>query len=182
MPINKIYIIILIFAIIILFLIIFLVYPALKEIENNSKEILSNKDKVVFTDAEFKELDNFIKKHKDYKSDLEKIDKLFIDSKNPVNFIEFLETISYNSNVSSSINLVSSAGDQNINGLPVAVFQISAKADILNILKLIKKIETGPYLIRIQNLTIKKSEQDNIKGENLSNRVDAIFLIEVATK
>ncbi len=179
---NKIYTIVIIFVLIILFLIVFLIYPTLKDIKNGSKEILSNKNRAVLINEEIKELDNFKKNYDDYKPNLEKIDQLFIDSQNPIDFIKFLEGISFDSSIVSGINLVSLAGNETIDSLPVVLFQISAKGDILNILKFIEKLERGPYLIRIKNLTIKKSAQDNIKDGNIYNEVDANFSIEVVTK
>jgi len=178
---NKIHTILIIFVFTTLLLIVFLVYPTLKSIKNGSEEILSDRSRDVFINSEIREVDNFKKKYKDYKSNLEKIDKLLVDSKNPVDFIEFLEKIASDFNVITDINFVPSK-EKDANNGSLVIFQISAKGDFLNILRFIEKLETGPYLIEIQNLTIKKSEKEIDKEKNISNRIDANFLIEVTTK
>ena len=73
----------------------------------------------------------------------------------------------------------------------------------MNVLEFLEKLERGPYLIRIKNMAInpvqKKEKlssaseensfdnqgkliQDNVKGSNIINEIEANFLMEVATE
>lgn len=179
---SKIYTIFTFFIILSLFLITFLIYPTLRDIKNDFNEISSKKSGVAFINQETKELDNFKKIYRDYKSDFDKMDQLFVNSENPVNFIKFLEKVASDSDISASIGLVPSE-NQKIGNLPNINFNISAKGNFLNMLKFSEKLETGPYLIRINNVEIKKSALMSSQGKNIpSNKVDANFLILALSK
>lgn len=181
---NNIYTIIVIYALIALFLVAFLIYPSFKDIQNDSLIISSNKDKTSLIYAEMSELNDFKKKYESYKPNLEKIDKSFVDSQNPVNFIEFLEKVSSDSGVTSDINLISSQKKID-NDFSISVFQIFTKGDVLDVLNFIEKLEKSPYLVEIQKIMVKKFLKSNINNkEDLEskNNVDVNLLIEVVTK
>ena len=152
------------------------------DIKNASEEISSYKSGAVSIDLQNKELDNFKKNNKEYKPNLEKIDALFVEAKNPIDFIEFLEKIAFDSGVISDINLVPTPKNASTAGVSTAFFQIYAKGGFLNILKFSERLETGPYLAKVSNVTIKKLEEKTEKGENVYMGADANFLIEVVAK
>jgi hypothetical protein len=102
---SKIYIILLIFALVSLFLVIFFIWPLFKEIERNSKDLISAKNNIVTLGAQINETENFKNNYGTYKPNLEKIDQLFIDADNPVDFIEFLENTASSSKITSQISL-----------------------------------------------------------------------------
>ena len=173
---NKIYILLIIFTTISLILILFLIYPTLTYINNGSQEILSYKKESILIDLENKELDNFKKKYKEYELNFKKIDQLFVDSKNPVEFVKFLENTAYHSSLKPNVNLLQSSKSG------VIVFSINVKGDFSSILTFSKKLETGPYLITIQSLSIKKSEAEveaETDKEKMIHQVEANFSIEV---
>lgn len=171
---NKIYIIITIFALIVLVLIVFVIYPTLEDIKNSSREILLDKSKVISINEQNKELDDFKKKYNNHNYNLEKINQLFVDSKDPVDFIKFLEKTANDSGIGTDIKLDISLSEKGFNNLPVAISNIFTTGNFLNILKFSEKLDTSPYLMRINNLTIKKSSQESM--------VDANFLVEAITK
>ena len=75
-----------------------------------------------------------------------------------------------------SLSHNSDKGSQN-----VATFQLFSSDDFLKIMNFAEKLETGPYLVEIESITIKSlSNQSNAK--NLSGKVDATFVINVFTK
>lgn len=171
---NKIYIIIIIFILIALMLIVFLIYPVLRDIQNGSKEILSNKSKVAFLNKQRNELNGFNRKYNNDSYDLERIDQLFVDSKNPIDFVEFLEKTANDSGITMDIKLNISLLDKGFNKWPVAISNIAVTGEFFNILKFSEKLNTSPYLMMIKNITIKKSQQ--------VSAVDANFLVEAITK
>lgn len=171
---NKIYIITIIFILIILILIVFLIYPVLRDIKNSSKEILLNKSKIASLNEQKGELDYFNKKYNNDSYILERIDQLFVDSKNPIDFIKFLEKTANDSGIIIDIKLNISLLDKGFNNWPVAISNISVTGEFLNILKFSEKLDTSSYLMRVKNVTIKKSPQ--------VSAVDANFLVEAITK
>ena len=167
---NKIYIIITIFILVSLILILFLIYPVLRDIKNGSKEILLNKSKLISINKQNSGLSDFKKKYDNYVYNLEKVDQSFVDSKDPVSFIKFLEKTANDSGINTDIKLDISLLDKGFNNWPVVISNISATGEFLNILKFSEKLDKSPYLLRINNVIIKKSSQDLT--------VDASFLIE----
>ncbi|MSU60445.1 MAG: hypothetical protein EXS52_00830 [Candidatus Staskawiczbacteria bacterium] len=96
---NKIYITITLFSAAALTLIALLVYPTFKDIKNISGEILLKRVEASSMDFQNRALDNFKKKYKEYGSNLVKINQSFVDIKNPVDFIEFLEKTATESDI-----------------------------------------------------------------------------------
>lgn len=167
---DKIYLIATIYSVVALLLFIFLIYPTFKEIKKNSNAILSNKNQAVLTEAEMGELDDFKRKYQSYKPKLEVIEKLFVNSKNPIDFVKFLEKISVDYKLVSDINLIPSQ-NKSEDGFLLSTFQISSKGDISNVLKFIEKLEMGPYLIEVQKVNARKlvkntNNKDDLIGEN----------------
>ncbi len=181
-PKNKIYIILITFSLISLALIAFLIYPTFLDIKNNANQILSYKDESVIIEMENKELGDFKKEYKEYGPNFKKIDQLFIDSKDPIDFIKFLEKISSDSGVTADINLADADKNAKDDDLPISKFQVYVKGDFLHVLGFSEKLETGPYLIKVLNLTMEKVVQSSIKEKNVPDTVDASLLIGVANK
>lgn len=159
---------------IILFLFGFLIYWVLGDIKNGSREILSNKERAIFIDMEAKGLDNFRENYKNYEPNLKKINQLFIDTQNPVDFIKFLEKIAFDSNVKINISLVSSGKSE------TNIFQIYIQGSFMDVLRFSENLETSPYLIRVNNLTMKKLIKN--KAEDLPNQVGADISLEVIAR
>ncbi|MCX6723774.1 MAG: hypothetical protein NT155_01205 [Candidatus Staskawiczbacteria bacterium] len=178
--------ILLAFATVVLILIAFVIWPTLKSIEKNSKDLISAKNSVATLAAQNKETQNFKKDYESYKPNLTKIDQLFVDQADPVNFIEFLEDAANNHQVSLQISLPSGPQDST---QQYAIFQIACKGSFSNILDFMKDIETGAYLIDVESASIRNSANfstDKKTGEpvvsypaNYSLReIDAAFSIK----
>jgi len=153
--INKPYLTVFVLLSIIILIVAFLVWPLIKDIENNSNELITTKNSITTLSAQTKIIEDFKNNFQVYKTDLERIEQMFIDSGNPVNFIKFLENTSGDHQIISQINLSSSASQDFMS------FQVSLTGNFYEVLNFIKKIETGPYLVEIQNLTIKNSANDS---------------------
>lgn len=178
MGVNKVYSISIIFAAISLSLIAFLIYPTLHDIKNISDRISEDKNSAALITAEAYELDDFKKNYGDRKANLNKIDQLFVDAKNPIDFIKFLENTVLVSGVDASINLSNAPQSKQPSVVQTVIFQISAQGDFLNILKFFNMLETGEYLIKIQNLSIRESAKEIIDGKEVSKGVEANLIIE----
>lgn len=152
----------------------FVIYPVLRDIKNSSDEILSNRIKSISINSQNNQLSDFKKKYDTYKYNLEKINKLFVDSKDPINFIKFLEKSANDAGVDMDTKLDVLLPTEELNNLPIVVSSISVTGEFLNVLSFFEKLDTSPYLIKIKKVTIKKSSQKLM--------VDSNLIIEAAAK
>lgn len=129
---------------------------------------------------QIEKIDNFKKKYDNYKENFQKIDQLFIDSQNPVEFIKFLEKSARDYDADININLISHLANNKTENNPSIIFLIKLVSDSSSVLKFSEKLENAPYLISIQNLTIKKPKK--LTNENIypQSKVEADFTIEAA--
>lgn len=186
---NKIYITLLIFALVSLVLIVFFVWPLFKEIEKNSDDLISAKNNIVVLGIQNSETGNFKKNYVTYKPNLDKIDQLFMDPVNPVDFIKFLEDTAGDSQITSQISLQPAPKSSQQTSQNFILFQFSTTGNFSSVLDFAKKIEAGPYLIEIENLTIQNSRTYAssspqggssiiVSGDYSSRKVDAVFAIK----
>lgn len=175
---NKIYLSIVIFILLVILIIVFIIYPLFGEIKKNSKELISQKEKLVSLEIKIDNLEKFKNLYQKYKPNLEKIDNLFIDSEVPVGFIGFMEKTAKESQMEIKISPTSSRKTEK-DPWSFIVFQINSNSSPFNFLKFLEKLETSPYLINIQNLNITKLS----KSEVLSvEEIKTAFSIKVYTK
>lgn len=179
---NKIYTILSIFGLADLFLVVFFIWIPLKEIEKNSEDLISARNSTVVLSAQRNAEEDFENNYASYKPEFEKIDQLFIDPNNPVDFIEFLENTASDSQITSQISLPSSTSDYSKAAQNFINFQFSSKGGFPELLNFIKKIEAGPYLIEIENLTIQSSQDNDSSKKSSYKEFDATFSIKVFTK
>ena len=182
---RKIYISIIIFSGLSILLTVFLIYPLFSEIEKSSQNFLSQKQKLLALEKKVENLEKFKKILPEISTDLKKIDNLFVDPKVPIDFISFLEKTSQDFQLSLKISP----------GLPLKIekdpwpsigFQLSLAGSFSNFTKFLEKLESGPYLIEIQNLTISRLSETELKSKEFENflpgDVKANLSIKVYTK
>lgn len=179
---KKIFIIIVLFLVIYILLSLFLVNPFTQEIKDNSKKIIVGQGNLLALNSQLKEIENFNKIYSEHKPNLDKIDSLFVEANNPVNFIEFLEKISSDLGLVSNINLLPNAQNvKNNNSWPFISLQISCTGDFLKVLKFSEILENSSYLVQIDNISIKKLIDAKGASNNLGG-VQAVFIIKAFTK
>lgn len=175
---KQIYIIISVFFLVAVFLSVFLIYPIHKEIVQKSEEMIIQRNNKLILESQFSEAEKFKQKYENYKPNLLKINALFVDSKNPVTFIEFLEGLASESKVNLQISTPTSSKE---GSLSYQNFQLSSSGSFAETLKFLRKIEAGPYLIKIQNLSIGGAKLET-KTKNPVDIVAAEFSIKVSSK
>jgi len=180
---NKINLSLIFFLFLSIFWIAFFIYPLLKNIENNSKEIISQKKEVLSLENEIEDIEEFRKSYAKIKPNLEKIETLFTNSEAPIDFISFLEKNSQDCHLTIKIVPAAITSEK---PWPSLSFSITSLGSFPNFLRFLEKLETGPYLTEIQNLSIKRLPDTELKSkefENLSlGDIQANFLIRVFTK
>ncbi|MGB2762354.1 MAG: type 4a pilus biogenesis protein PilO [Minisyncoccales bacterium] len=172
---KKIYISLCFFTATALVFVFFLIHPLLNQIRENSYSFVLQKNSF----AELQERETNFKKLKNlwrlYEQDLKKIDALFINSSDPVEFTAFMEFLENNAgNCGLSIEILSlptkkaEPDSWNFNN-----YQLSLKGSFSNVLKFLEKIENAPYLIEVSNLNIKKDSTDLNKNTQTNLTIKA---------
>lgn len=180
---TKINLSIIVFIILTILIFAFLIYPSFLKIKEASQEIISQRQKIAELEAKIENLEKFKDYQEREKINLEKMANLFVDPELPIEFINFLEKISSDSQVKLSITPgPSQKGDP----WPSMLFQLASVSSFPNFLKFLEKLESSIYLIEIQNLNISRLTESELKlkeFEKLSlGDVKATFSIKVYTK
>lgn len=174
---NKIILSIVVFALLFILPIGFLIYSFFIDIKNDSEAITSQKANFTALDVKISNLLKFRNTYEEYKLNLEKIDTLFIDAEVPIEFISFLEKTSQDCQVETKIN-PSSAKQTEAGSWPYIIFQINTTGSFPSFSQFLEKLETSPYLVEIQNLSINKIN----KGQDvLTGDINANFAIKIYT-
>jgi len=164
-------------------LIIFGAWPLIDGIKKNSEDFILAKNNISTFESQINEIENFKNSYATYQENLQKMDQLFVDSENPVDFIKFLEDSALVSNVSLQV-IIPPYSNNKESSLKFVLFQLSLKGEFDDILAFIDRIEFGNYLIEVSNLTIEnqKINQNIKKSESLTNENNAFINIKVFAK
>jgi hypothetical protein len=176
---KGIYIAVAICASIILVLVLAGVAPMLAVTANDTKQLLSINSEIATLQIQNDQIENFKKVYDGYKPNLDKMEQVFFDQENPINFIKFLESTAANTGVKAKIALNPPLESDEPNS---ATFQIFANDNFLKILRLTETLEHGPYLIKVISLSIKNPQINTATPSPSSGIVDATFLIKTFSK
>lgn len=184
-PKRKILLISVIFGLIFFSLIIFIIYPLLKEIKESSVELISAKKYLISSRDQTENINQIRKIYKEMEPDFKKIDNFFIDPEVPIDLIKFWEKMAADSEVLikvSSVVLKTAETDP----WKSMGFQLVLTGSFPHFSRFLEKIETGPYLIDIQNLNIKRLTEQDLqfsKYEQFSlGDVSATLMVKVFNK
>ncbi len=184
-PRKKIIIFSIIFGLISLALVCFVIYPLFKEIKKNSSEFVALKKELAMSKNETEKFGEVKEIYKNLEPDLKKIDKLFTNSEVPIELIQFWEAIAKDSGLFVDIL---PAPLKTVEGETWGSigFQITLAGSSSNFLKFLEKTETGPYLIEIQNLIVKKTAGEELRPKGYTGfspeDVSATLVTKVYTK
>ncbi len=168
---NKIKISIITLLILSICFVVFLIYPLFQEIEKNSKAILTQKSALKTLETETKNLEKFKPFAERNKENLEKIEEMLLDPELPVDFINFLEKIAGESQISLKVSYLTQKTNEGT--WPAFLVQSNCSGLFSNFLRFLEKLESSDYLIEIQTLNVTKlteTEEGNVRV-NLSLKV-----------
>ncbi len=151
---KKLYITASVSIIITLLFVFGLISPLFSTIKNDSKDLLSQKEKIVSLREKKENFKNLQRAYLDIQANKNKIDSLFVDIKEPINFINFLEKTSETLNLTTQISLNNEEVENKLQ--PTLSFQIKSTGSFQNFMRFLEKLESSPYLIEIDSLNIKK--------------------------
>ncbi len=155
------------------------VYWLFSTVEISAQEIMSDKAKEILAQQQMKELDAFAKTYDARKPELDSLDQVFVDGKNPIEFIQFLETVAAASGTRLTINLL--PANDAAAGANIVAMQIVAKGQFLGVLEFLEKVEYGPYLVSAKTVTVKKVAKDSQDSTSIDG-VEAIIRLQAAAK
>lgn len=178
---KKIYISFLVFGTISILFVGLVIYPLLREIRKNSKELLEQKNNLSSFSEGIKDLANSKKAYEVYRQNLEKIDTLFVDPEVPIELINSLEKNASDAQLLIDISPLPTV-KKGTDPWPSLSFQISAVGSFPSSLQFLEKLENGPYLIDVLNLNLKRLTEKEIKEGAPLTSINAIFSIKVFTK
>lgn len=155
-------------------LLVLAIFPLLKRIKQESENLISQKRLLVELESKAENLKKFQDIHETYQVNLDKIDELFINAEEPIEFIKFLEQEAANTHISIEIAPVSVQADKT-DLWPSTSFRLIVDGYFPYFLRFLEKIESGPYLASLSNLDIKRLAKDT------NGDISASFLIKVYT-
>ena len=165
-------------------LIAFLISSPFKEIEKKSNEILSQKAVLMTLEAKTDNLEKFKLFAENNKLNLEKVENVFLESDMPVDFIDFLEKIARDCQVSFKVSSLTKQTDKEI--WPAFLVQLSSLSSFSNFSRFLDKLGSNNYLIETQSLNVRRLTEVEVKSPQLAGwsvgDVQAEFSFKVYTK
>ncbi len=184
-PVKKIYLSIIAFAILNILLIVFIVFPLFEEVKKNSEAFLLEKNKIASLSKEKEGREKIEGLYKNYQSDLEEIEKVFVDPEVPIEFIGFLEKTATVSQIQLKILSMTQKIEKK-DPWPGLSFQLSAVGSFPDFLRFLEKLENSPYLIETLELNTRALTEKEIKSKEFESfpmaDADTLFLIKVFTQ
>ncbi len=155
---KKIIVISVFFGIVIIILISFVVYPLFRGIKKNSQDFILARKELISSKSETEKFEQFKEIYVSLQKDLEKIDELFINPEVPIDLIRFLREIAKDAGISIDISPSPLETTETASWDSIG-FRLTLTGPFPDCLKFLEKIETGPYLIEIYDLSSKKYEE-----------------------
>ena len=131
---------------------VLLVSPLFEKITKSSAELVLQKKKLMQVQSEIRKLEEAELFYEERSASIEKIDTLFVNAELPIDFISFLEKNALDSKVKIEISPASSQKGSNAVWSSIS-FQVSISGPFVQCLKFLEKLETGPYLAEVLNLS-----------------------------
>lgn len=173
--IKKVFVFFVIPGLLIACLLVLVIYPLLKDIKNDSEEFLSTKTKLAALEADVENAKLLKDIYFSRQQELREINKLFIDSEVPIEFVNFLKKAADDSRISIKISLA----PIRIEEKDLLVFNISLEGSFSDTIKFLTKVENVHYITEIQSLTmIKQVKKEKFLVENIQSN----FQLKVFTK
>lgn len=163
----------------------FLIFLLFKGVKNSSEAFSLEKEKITSLSEEKENRKKMEDLYNNYQSDLNKIEKVFIDPEVPIEFIGFLEKTAGVSQVQIKIISMAKRTDGK-DALPSLLFQISVAGSFSNFSKFLEKLENSPYLIETLELNSRALSEKEAKSKEfeglLSVNTDTLLLIKVLSR
>lgn len=149
-------------------LMLLLVISLTKDIKRNSQEFVLQRRALTLLERQFQEFENFEKNSAFYQSNLEKLDKLFLNPEVPVDFIQFLEQETGNLGILIKIfpSIITSRETDPWESIG---FQILLTGSFPSCLKFLEKLQVSPWLLEVQRTEVQRISEKELQSEGLKD-------------
>lgn len=162
-PKKEINIILIGFGIISFLLLILVIYPLFQRIKENSDILVVQGKELTLFEIKIRDFEKSKQSYQVLEIE-EQLRPFFVDPEIDTDFIEFLENTAQVHQISIGISRYSFK-ESEIDIWSSRGYAISCTGSFQNILRFIGKLETAPYLIKVQNLTIEREGEVKIGQE-----------------
>jgi Tfp pilus assembly protein PilO len=173
------------FVLITVVFLVFVIRPLFSEIKESSQELISQKQTLSTFEAKVKNLEEFRDIYEEIEPNLQKVASFFVNPELPLGFINFLEASAQEFQLSIKIASYS-LGESEEDHWPFLVLNITSVGAFSNLMNFLEKLEASPYLLEINNLSINKLTEIDIRREEFEGftveDVRAALSIKVYTK
>lgn len=165
-------------ALLVVLAVIFVILPLFNEIKGKSGELAAQKEKFSALEAKIANLKEFEGLYSELQYLLKEIDKLFVNSAVPVEFIGFLERTAKECRL--EIEILSALNTKAEKDFWSSItFQTAATGSFLDFMKFLEKIENSLYLLEVQRISVNKpSEVKDVVSEGVKSN----FSVKVFVK
>jgi len=172
------YISLVVFVGIYIALIVFIIYPLLTGISEDSKELISVKEEKAF----FSEGQSSLHDLRDYfcevEPNLNKIEGLFINKDVPIEFIDYLRWLADYCGVSIEMSSVNFEEKGEEDTWSFYYFNVDVGGNYGNLIRFIEKLENSQYLVEVYELNVGKREDESSPNDY----VEASLLLKAFTR
>lgn len=160
------------FAIFLLLFFAFLFFPLMRGIRADSAKVLAARSQLAEISLYEEQIRRFEKISQSKQGDLGKIHNLFLDTDTPIAFLEFLEDLARNAQVSLKITPVESQKKEG-DAWDSMDFRLAGRGPYPHVLSFVKQAENGPYLFEFKNAVLQRVT---------TGEVDFSLLLKVYTR
>lgn len=175
-----------IFGAISILIVIFVVLPLFWQVKEESINLTSVSKDLMLSKDKADNIEKIKNTYSKWEPDLNKIDVLLVDPDVPIGLIESWESDAYSSMISLDIFSAFPKVTETDSFSSSLNFQMSAAGSFSGFLNFLTKLETSPYLIEIQNLSIKRLDKNDLSLDKYkmfnSGDVIASMMLKVFTK
>ena len=142
---------------------VFAIRPLFLSIKQNSETFIAQKEILAELEKKSENLKKFQLTYETNQANFEKMDELFTDQEEPVEFIKFLENEAGRSKLTIDLTpLTPKAGEEDV--WPSTSFQVDMAGSFPNFLQFLNKIESSPRLIALSDFSLNKPTK-NTNGD-----------------
>jgi len=178
---RKNFYLLVIFILMIFSFTIFLNISLIKEIEEDYKELIVQKQELYLFQKQIQEFESFKNKDGIYGSCLENIDKLFINKETPIEFIKFLEEKSQELGVLIKITPATISPRDNDLWENLG-FQINLTGSFPRCIAFLEKVQLSKWLSDVEKLSINRISEKDIEMHKLENFLEGDVFFSVKLK
>lgn len=157
--INKINILLAVILLSAFVFILFVIFPILGQIQKNADRLVVLRQEKLILEDQLTALQDYKETARDVQKNLDALEDMFVNVQFPVDFVQFLENLASENDL--LIEISSPAGGEEDG---YAMFQLALRGTSPDFTRFIARLETGPYLVKIQQMQIQRADGGRISA------------------